>query len=300
MAHLNYNHLYYFWVVAKQGSIARAVEILFLTPQTVSGQLRTLEESLHTKLFRKQGRGLTLTDSGAMLFQYAEEMFRVGTELENVFKGKSAPGTGLLRVGISDAVPKLIAYRLLEPALKLADSTRLVCSEGALEDLLSELAIHHLDLVIADRPMESQLNVRAYSHLLGECGVTFFADPSLARRFRRGFPKSLDGAAMLMPDSKSLLRRALEQWFAAERIQPRVVGEFQDSALLKAFGQAGHGIFAAPSAIESEVRRQYRVAQIGTVPSLREHFYAISVERKLKHPAVLAISAAAHDDIFRG
>ncbi|HWS03960.1 MAG TPA: LysR substrate-binding domain-containing protein, partial [Gammaproteobacteria bacterium] len=139
-----------------------------------------------------------------------------------------------------------------------------------------------------------------YSHLLGECGVTFFADPSLARRFRRGFPKSLDGAAMLMPDSKSLLRRALEQWFAAERIQPRVVGEFQDSALLKAFGQAGHGIFAAPSAIESEVRRQYRVAQIGTVPSLREHFYAISVERKLKHPAVLAISAAAHDDIFRG
>jgi LysR family transcriptional activator of nhaA len=260
--------LYYFWVVAKQGSIARAVEILFLTPQTVSGQLRTFEESLHTKLFRKQGRGLTLTDSGAMLFQYAEEMFHVGTELENVFMGKSAPGAGLLRVGISDAVPKLIAYRLLEPALKLADSTRLVCSEGALEDLLSELAIHRLDLVIADRPMEPQLNVRAYSHLLGECGVTFFADPSLARRLRRGFPKSLDGAAILMPDSKSLLRRVLEQWFAAERIQPRIVGEFQDSALLKAFGQAGHGIFAAPSAIESEVRRQYRVAQIGSAPSL--------------------------------
>lgn len=298
MAHLNYNHLYYFWVVAKQGSIARAVETLYLTPQTVSGQLHTLEESLHTKLFRKQGRGLALTDSGALLFQYAEEMFRVGTEVENVFKGKSISGGGLLRVGIADAVPKLIAYRLLEPALKLADPPRLVCSEGMLTELLADLAIHRLDLVIANCPMETPLNVRAYSHLLGECGVTFFAEPTLARRLRRGFPGSLDGAPMLLPDGNSLLRRALEQWFAAEQIQPHIVGEFQDSALLKAFGVDGHGIFAAPSAIESEVRRQYRAAVIGSAPGVQERFFAISVERKLKHPAVLAISAAARDRIF--
>jgi LysR family transcriptional activator of nhaA len=299
MAHFNYNHLYYFWVVAKTGSIARAVETLFVTPQTVSGQLRTLEESLNTKLFRKQGRGLALTDSGAVLFQYADEMFRLGTEVENVFKGKAVHGPSVLRVGVSDAVPKLISYRLLEPALNMAESVRLVCREGFLDDLLGELAIHRLDLVIADRPLESQLNVRAYSHLLGESGMSFFAEPELARSLRRRFPQSLDGAPMLAPDSQTLLRRALDQWFAARQIQPRIVGEFQDSALIKAFGQAGHGFFVAPSAIEAEIRRQHRVTAIAAAEGLRERFYAISVERKLKHPAVLAISAAAHDAIFR-
>lgn len=299
MAHFNYNHLYYFWVVAKSGSIARAVETLFVTPQTVSGQLRILEEALNTKLFRKQGRGLALTDSGAVLFQYAEEMFRIGTEAENVFKGKTIQGQGVLRVGVSDAVPKLIAYRLLEPAFNMAQSVRLACREGFLEDLLGELALHRLDLVIADRPLESQLNVRAYSHLLGESGVSFFAEAALARSLRRGFPQSLDGAPMLAPDSQTLLRRALDQWFAAREIQPRIVGEFQDSALIMAFGQAGHGFFAAPSAIEAEIRRQHKVTAIATGEGLRERFYAISVERKLKHPAVLAISAAAHNAIFR-
>lgn len=299
MAHFNYNHLYYFWVVAKSGSIARAVETLFITPQTVSGQLRILEESLNTKLFRKQGRGLALTDSGAVLFQYAEEMFRIGTEAENVFKGKTIQGQGVLRVGVSDAVPKLIAYRLLEPAFNMAQSVRLACREGFLEDLLAELAIHRLDLVIADRPLESQLNVRAYSHLLGESGVSFFAEAALARRLRRGFPQSLAGAPMLAPDGQTLLRRALDQWLTAREIQPRIVGEFQDSALIMAFGQAGHGFFAAPSAIEAEIRRQHRVTSIAAGEGLRERFYAISVERKLKHPAVLAISAAAHNAIFR-
>lgn len=299
MAHFNYNHLYYFWVVAKSGSIARAVETLFVTPQTVSGQLRILEESLNTKLFRKQGRGLVLTDGGAILLQYAEEMFRIGTEAENVFKGKAIQGQAVLRVGVSDAMPKLIAYRLLEPAFNMAQNIRLACREGLLEDLLGELAIHRLDLVIADRPLESQLNVRAYSHLLGESGVTFFAEAGLARRLRRGFPQSLAGAPMLAPDSQTLMRRALDQWFAAREIQPRLVGEFQDSALIMAFGQAGHGFFAAPSAIEAEIRRQHRVTSIAPGEGLRERFYAISVERKLKHPAVLAISAAAHNAIFR-
>jgi LysR family transcriptional activator of nhaA len=296
---LNYNHLHYFWVVARKGSIARAAETLFLTPQTISGQLRTLEQTLDTKLFRKQGRGLALTDSGAQLFQYADEMFRLGTELENVLKGKSLHSAPLLRVGVADAVPKLIAYRLLEPALALATPPQLVCREGVLDELLAELAIHRLDVVIADSPIQPNVNVRAYSHLLGECGVTFFAAPPLARKLRRRFPRSLDGAPLLVPSAQSLLRRALDEWFASQGVRPRIVAEFQDNALLKAFGQASHGVYVAPTAIEREVRRQYGGTAFGRTEQVRERFYAISAERKLKHPAVVAISAAAHGEVFR-
>jgi LysR family transcriptional activator of nhaA len=299
MAHLNYNHLYYFWVVARKGSIARASETLYVTPQTISGQLRTLEEAVDAKLFRKQGRGLALTDSGALLFQYADEMFRVGSELESVLKGGSPRGAGLLRVGVADAVPKLIAYRLLEPALEMADPPQLVCREGALDDLLGELAVHHLDVVIADSPLQTSVHVRAYSHLLGECGTTFFAAPALARRLGRRFPASLDGAPLLVPSGHSLLRRALDDWLEAEGLRPRIVAEFQDSALLKAFGQAGHGVFAAPSAIEREVRREHGVVTIGRTDRIRARYYAISAERRLKHPAVLAISDAGRGDVFR-
>lgn len=299
MAHLNYNHVYYFWVVARKGSIARASEALFVTPQTISGQLRTLEETLGAKLFRKQGRGLVLTDSGALLFQYADEMFRVGAELESVLKGGSPRGAGMLRVGVADAVPKLIAYRLLEPALALAEPPQLVCREGALDDLLGELAVHHLDVVIADSPLQASVHVRAYSHLLGECGTTFFAAPALARRLGRRFPASLDGAPLLVPSGHSLLRRALDDWLEAEGLRPRIVAEFQDSALLKAFGQAGHGIFAAPSAIEREVKREHGVVAIGRTDRIRARYYAISAERRIKHPAVLAISDAGRGDVFR-
>jgi LysR family transcriptional regulator, transcriptional activator of nhaA len=299
VAHLNYNHLYYFWVVARKGSIARASEALFLTPQTISGQLRTLEEMLDTKLFRKHGRGLVLTDSGALLFQYADEMFRVGVELESVLKGKSPHRGSLLRVGVADAVPKLIAYRLLEPALALADPPQLVCHEGVLEDLLGELAIHRLDVVIADSPLQASLNVRAYSHLLGECGVSFFAAPPLARRLGRRFPAALDGAPLLVPSGHSLLRRALDDWLAAEGLRPRIVAEFQDSALLKTFGRAGHGVFAVPSAIEREVKREHAVVVLGRTERIRARFYAISAERRIKHPAVLAISDAGRGDVFR-
>jgi len=299
MAHLNYNHLYYFWVVARKGSIARASEALFVTPQTISGQLRTLEEMLEAKLFRKQGRGLALTDSGELLFQYADEMFRVGAELESVLKGKSPHGASLLRVGVTDAVPKFIAYRLLEPALALAEPPQLVCREGVLEDLLAELAIHRLDVVIADSPIQASLNVRAYSHLLGECGMSFFAAPPLARRLGRRFPASLDGAPLLVPSSHSLLRRALEEWLEAEGLRPRIVAEFQDSALLKTFGRAGHGVFMTPSAIEREVKREHGVTLLGRTERIRARFYAISAERRLKHPGVLAISDAGRGDVFR-
>lgn len=285
--------------MARSGSIARAAETLHLTPQTISGQLRTFEAALEAKLFRKQGRGLVLTDSGAQLFHYADEMFRIGTELENVLKGKSLQGAALLRVGVADAVPKLIAYRLLEPALALATPPPLVCREGVLDALLAELAVHRLDVVIADSPIQPSVSVRAYSHLLGECGVTFFAASGLARKLRRRFPRSLDGAPLLVASAQSLLRRALDEWFASQGVRPRIVAEFQDNALLKAFGQAGHGVYVAPTAIEREVRRQTGGAILGRSEQVRERFYAISAERRLKHPAVVAISAAAHGEVFR-
>jgi LysR family transcriptional activator of nhaA len=299
MGQLNYNHLHYFWVVAKKGSIARAAETLYLTPQTISGQLRTLEETLGTKLFRKHGRGLALTDSGELLFQYADEMFRLGTELEGVLTGRSGAGAHALKVGVADAVPKLIAYRLLEPALHLREPVRLSIQEGGFDELLAQLAVHRLDVVIADAPLAPGANVRAFSHPLGECGVTFFAAPTLARKLARGVPRALHEAPWLAPAAGTPLRRALEAYFEETDVRPRLVAEFQDSALLKTFAHAGHGVFAAPSAIAAEVRAQHGVQVIGRTDRIRERFYAISAERRLKHPAVVAISAAAHDDIFR-
>jgi LysR family transcriptional activator of nhaA len=296
---LNYNHLHYFWVVAKKGSIARAAETLYLTPQTISGQLRTLEQTLDTKLFRKHGRGLALTDSGELLFQYADEMFRLGTELEGVLAGRAGAGVHALKVGVTDAVPKLIAYRLLEPALRLHEPQRLTIQEGGCDELLAQLAVHRLDVVIADAPLAPGANVRAFSHPLGECGVTFFAAPALARKLARGVPRALHEAPWLAPAAGTPLRRALEAYFEETGVRPRLVAEFQDSALLKTFAHAGHGVFAAPSAIEAEVRAQHGVQAIGRTDRIRERFYAISAERRLKHPAVVAISAAAHDDIFR-
>jgi LysR family transcriptional activator of nhaA len=296
---LNYNHLHYFWVVARKGSIARAAETLYLTPQTISGQLRTLEETLDTRLFRKQGRGLALTDSGALLFQYADEMFRIGTELESAIAGRASAGALSLKVGVADAVPKLIAYRLLEPALGLREPVRLAIQEGGFDELLAQLAVHRLDVVIADGPIAPGASVRAYSHPLGECGVSFFAAPSLAKGLARGVPRALHEAPWLAPAAGTPLRRALEAYFEETGVRPRLVAEFQDSALLKTFACAGHGVFAAPSAIEREIRSQYGVSTIGRTDRIRERFYAISAERRLKHPAVVAISAAAHDHIFR-
>jgi LysR family transcriptional activator of nhaA len=295
---LNYNHLHYFWVVAKKSSIARAAEVLHLTPQTISGQLRTLEEALNAKLFRKQGRSLVLTDAGALLFQYTDEMFRLGTELEAVLAGRLAPGAHPFKVGLADSVPKLIAYRLLEPALRPPEPVRLSCREGSMDELLAELAVHRLDLVITDAPLAPGSSVRAYSHALGDCGVAFFAAPALARKLRSGMPRALHAMPWLAPAAGSALRRALDAHFAELDVQPRIVGEFQDSALLKAFGQAGHGFFAAPTAIEPELCSQFGVRAFGRTDRIRERFFAISAERRLKHPAVLAISAAAHDRLF--
>ncbi len=298
MLHLNYNHLHYFWVVAKKGSIARASEVLFLTPQTISGQLRTLEETVGAKLFEKTGRRLTLTEMGRLVYRYADEIFCVGTELTDVLKGGLPGGTLSFTVGIAMVVPKLIAYRVLEPALHLDKPVRMVCHEAPLENLLADLAIHKLDLVLADSPVSPTLNVRAFNHLLGECGLTFFAAKANAHAYQKQFPKSLDSAPLLVPTSNSALRRALEQWFERQQLHLSIICEFEDSALMKVFGQSGAGVFTSPTAIESEVRQQYDVEIIGRTDSIRERFYVISAERKLKHPAVVEITDAARHKLF--
>ncbi len=298
MEWLNYHHLLYFWVVAKDGSIARACERLRLAQPTISGQLKQLEETLGEKLFVKAGRGLALTDVGRTVFQYAEEIFSLGAELQDVLKGRPRGRPLRLVVGVSDLMPKLIAYRILQPALALAEPVQLICEEDTTERLLAELADHRLDMVLADEPITGTVRAKAFNHWLGTCGVTLFGTPQLARRFRKGFPASLDGAPFLLPAKGSGLRRSLDRWMEEHHIRPLIAGEFKDSALLKAFGQAGVGIFAGPSAIEAEIRTHYRTVVVGRVPTVTESFYAISVERRVKHPAVAAICEAARGQLF--
>jgi LysR family transcriptional activator of nhaA len=295
---LNYHHLFYFWTVAREGSIAKASEQLRLAQPTISGQLRALEESLGQKLFARQGRGLVLTDFGRMVYQHADEIFTLGRELTAAIKGQPTGRPLRFVVGVADVMPKMVAYRLLEPALRLAEPVRIVCREGRPDRLLADLAVHALDLVLADRPVTTTVKVRAFNHLLGECGVTFFATPELASRHRHRFPASLDGAPMLLPSVETSVRRALDQWFEARNVRPSIVGEFDDSALLKAFGQAGVGLFPVPTVVEKEVRRQTGARVIGRTEEVRERFYAITAERKLKHPAVVAISETARQETF--
>lgn len=298
MEWLNYHHLFYFWVVAREGTITRASEELYLTQPTISAQIRALEKALGEKLFTRSGRNLVLTEVGRVVFRYADEIFSLGRELTDTLKGQPRGRPVRFVVGIADALPKLIAYQLLKPALALAEPIRVVCREDKPDRLLAELSVHALDLVLADAPIGPTVKIRAFNHLLGECGITIFAAASVAAVYRRGFPRSLNGAPFLLPTDNTMLRRSLEQWFEAEGIRPHEVGEFEDSALLKVFGQAGAGLFAAPSVIEAEVRRQYGVQILGRIESVRERFYAISVERKLKHPAVVAISEAARQKLF--
>jgi LysR family transcriptional activator of nhaA len=299
MRHLNYNHLHYFWMVAREGSIARAAELLYLTPQTISGQLRLLEDTMGSKLFARSGRNLVLTELGQTVYQYADRIFALGTELVDVLKGRTPEGPLLFTVGIADVVPKLVCYRLLEPALRIAEPIRVVCREGKLGDLLGDLALHKVDMILADSPLTPTVHIRAYNHLLGDSGISFFTLADNARTLSQGFPGSLDGTPMLLPTENTMLRSALEQWFEHQGISPIIAGEFEDSALLKAFGQAGIGVFASPTVIEHEVERQYATPVIGRTEKVRERFYAISAERRIKHPAVMAISDEARQTVFK-
>ncbi len=298
MANLNLKHLRYFWAVASHGSIARACELLHLTPQTISGQLSKLEEQIGTKLFEKAGRNLALTDAGRMVFSYADEIFRLSNELQDVLAGHTPGSRSTLNVGIAMVVPKLLAYRVLEPVLRLEDPTLLVCNEAPLVDLLADLSVHKLDLVITDSPASPALNIRAYSHPLGESGISFFARESETEQYLDNFPYSLDGAPMLMPTTSSALRRSLELWFERIDVRPLVVAEFEDRALMKAFGEAAAGVFTSPTAVEQDVLDKYAVAVVGHTEEVKERFYAISAERKIKHPAVLAITESARLDLF--
>lgn len=298
MSNLNYKHLHYFWMVAKAGSIARASEQLHLTPQTISAQLSVFEEVQGETLFKKSGRNLELTEAGRLVLSYAEEIFSLGQELEQVLHHRPTERTVQLRVGVSDSVAKAVAYRLLEPALTLPQTLRINCREGKLDQLLADLAMHKLDIVITDTPMPPTAKVRGFTHQLGECGVSFFATTSLVREYPAAFPACLDGAPLLLPGEDSALRSKLMYWLSTQQLHPRIAGEFDDSALMSAFGQAGAGFFAAPTAIADMVMRQYDVAVVGQTDAIREEFYAISVQRKLTHPAVLTISRAAQQTLF--
>src|SRR5262249_53212391 len=298
MATLNYKHLHYFWVVAKAGGVARAAERLHLTPQSISGQLKLLEESLGGELFRRVGRKLELTDAGRVALAYAEEIFPRGEELHDVLTRRRGGMAELLRVGIADVVPKSIAFELLRPVLELPQPMRIVCREWRLRDLLAELAVQRLDVVIADAPMPREMEGRAFSHLLGTCGVSFFAAPAIARGYKARFPRALDGVPMLLPGDDAAVRPRLMQWFAARQVRPRIVGEFDDRALMHDFGQAGIGVFPAPTPLSRHVEARYGVVAVGKTDEVPEEFYAISVERRLTAPAVLAMRKAGKESLF--
>lgn len=298
MRHLNYNHLQYFWVVAREGSIVKASEVLHLTPQTISGQLKLLDESVGQALFNRSGRRLVLSEMGRLVFDYADDIFSIGSELSNVVRGQQKGGPSLLSVGVVSSMPKLIVERIIAPTLVGEDAIRVRCSEATLEQLLGSLAVHKLDLVLSDQPMPRGLNLRAYNHLLGASGLTFFAPKRLARSLKGDFPDNLDGAPMLLPSANSALRRGMDEWFETRNLSPNVIGEFDDSALLKAFGEAGVGVFGSPTVIEEEVRRMYRVTPVGRTTDVSESFYAISPERKLKHESVVKITELARDRLF--
>ena len=298
MEWLNYHHLYYFWTVVHEGSLTAAASRLSLAPSTVSAQLGKLEETMEGKLFHRAGRNLEPTDLGLLVFQYADEIFSIGREMMDTVRGGTVAGSLSLRVGVLDVLPKLIANKLLEPALKLPEQVRLVCFEDKEEALLAELAVHNLDVVLSDSPTRPGLSIKAYSHLLGESGIVFFATEKIAGTLSADFPQSLDGAPMLLPMEMTAMRGDLDKWFHSLGIRPAIVGEFDDSALIKVFGQEGHGVFVAPKVIESEILRQYEVQVVGRTDSVKERFYAISIERVIKHPAVVAISDAARQNLF--
>jgi len=295
---LNYHHLLYFWTVAKEGGVSKAAAKLHLAQPTLSSQIKKLESQLGTPLLEKSGRSVQLTEVGQTVFGYAEEIFGLGKELVDVVHNRMPEDRSVLTVGVPDVLPKLVVYQLLQPALAQDPKLQLVCYEGKLRDLLSELAMHQLDVVIADNPLTPDTNIRAFNHLLGECGISIFGDQHLHKKYVKNFPQSLNAAPMLLPTQNTVLRRQMEQWFDAMDIYPDVRHEFEDSAILKVFGQEGHGLFAGPTAIEKQICQQYSVKPLGHVEEIKERFYAISIERRIKHPAVLSISDAAQKKLF--
>lgn len=297
-ASINYKHLHYFWVVAQEGTIARASEKLHITPQTISGQISLLEESLGNALFERDGRRMKLTDTGRLVMNYADEIFKLGRELRDVLRGAPAEGPSEFIVSAASALPKTIVHKIIEPALHLSQEVSLVSREGPVEAILADLAIHAVDMVLSDTPLTNNLNVKAYNHFLGESGLTFFAAPKLAAKYRKGFPRSLHNAPVLLPTPQYAIRQLFDSWLSDRQIFPLIRGQFDDSALMKSFGQAGLGIFFMPSIIAEEVCRNFGVSPVGSIDDIKQQFYAISAERKIRHPAVAAIYDTARDELF--
>jgi LysR family transcriptional regulator, transcriptional activator of nhaA len=297
---MNFKHLHYFWVTAKAGGVVRAGEQLHTTPQTLSAQIKLLEDRLGRRLFRKKGRSLELTEDGRVALAYADDIFALGSEMEAALRERRGlQGQQLeLRVGIEDVVAKAVAYKLLEPALGLQQPLKLVCTEGHFEDLMAQLALHRIDLVIADEPLTAKLGVKAYNHKLGSSGLSFFAAPALAATLKAPFPQCLDGVPMLVPGGSSSVRPQFDAWLERHNLHPRVVGEFSDGALMKAFGRQGVGVFLSPSVVEDETVAQYGVQVVGRSSELSDDFYVITAERRITHPAAAAITQAARAELF--
>jgi LysR family transcriptional activator of nhaA len=296
---MNFKHLHYFWVTAKAGGIMRAGEQLHTTPQTLSGQIKLLEDWLGHKLFRKSGRNLELTDDGRVALGYADQIFTLGAELETAVR-EARGGQRVLdfRVGVADSVAKSVAYRLLEPALTVAEPVRMICSEGKFPDLLAQLALQRLDLVIADEPMSRRMSVKAFNHPLGSTAMSFFAAPQLKAQLKGSFPQCLNGMPMLIQGAAASVRQQLEGWLVQHQIHPRIIGEFDDGALMTAFGREGRGVFMAPTVLEAETVAQFGVEVIGQTDELLEEFFAVSVERRITHPCVVAITHSARAKLF--
>jgi LysR family transcriptional activator of nhaA len=297
---LNYHHLLYFWTVVRTGSVTAASAELRLAPPTISVQIRRLEEQLDEKLLRRAGRRLLPTEMGQAVFRYADEIFSLGRELLDMVRGRPTNRPMKLVIGVVDVMPKSIAHVLIEPALRLGERVRIVCREATPEQLLAQLSVQTLDLVLADAPIGPGVNVRAYNHLLGETGVSFLGSAKLARTYRRRFPKSLQSAPILLPATNTAMRRNIDHWLDTVGVRPEIVGEFEDSELLWEFGAAGEGIFPVPTVLERRLKRLHRVNVVGRTDAVRSRFYAISVERRLKHPAVVAICEAARRELFGG
>jgi LysR family transcriptional activator of nhaA len=298
MEWINYHHLLYFWSVVRAGTITRAAEQIRVSPPAISSQLRQLEATLGEKLFERVGRRLELTEVGTTVFAYADDIFTLGREMVDTVRNRP-PGRAIrVDIGVVDVLPKLIAQWLIEPALKLKYQVRLVCREATADQLVARLGTHELDVVLSDSPLDPNLKIRAYSHLLGECGVTFVATADLAAKMKKSFPTSLHAFPMLLPTDNMAFRRSLDYWFETQDIQPNVVGEFEDYALLRAYGQAGTGVFPVPTVFESHLRKQDRLKRIGATAEVELRFYAISGDRKIKHPAVVAICNTARRDLF--
>ena len=298
MQWLNYHHLFYFWTVARMGGVTAASHEIGLAQPTISAQIRSLEQELGQRLFDRVGRRLELTDTGRTVYRYANEIFSLGRELQDTLSGGAPDLREKLRVGVADVLPKMVATRVLAPLLSGDEEIRLVCYEGKPAELLARLGSHELDLVLSDAPVGVENNIRAFNHELGECGVSVFAPKKQAARYRRRFPAALDGAPFIAPTDNTSLRRMLDYWFSQRGIRPRIVAEFEDSALLKAFSQSTGAVFAAPSLVKSWIADAYGVSEVGTIEGVRERFFAISLERKVRNPAVARLLEAAHGSLF--